>query len=95
MEELRYPIFKGAEEAGPANKLETHVRHHPHDRAHVDLMQDEYTPHEVALMLGTSLEVGMRAIGHGELLAERKGHSVVCIRHTSLTAWLHDLAEVA
>ncbi len=68
--------------------LEMHQRQHPHDRAHVDLSQEEYTPQEVARMMGTSLEVVMHAIWNGNLKAERKGRNVVCIQHTDVVDWL-------
>lgn len=71
----------------PVN-LETHTRHDRRDRAHVDLQQEEYTPDEIARMLGTSLEVVMHAIWAGELKADRKGHNVVCIKHEDVTDWL-------
>ncbi len=71
-----------------AARLELHERHHSHDLAHVDLMQEEYTPEEVARLMGTSLEVVMHAIWGGDLKAERQGHNVVCIQHADLADWL-------
>ena len=68
--------------------LEVHQRQHAHDRAHVDLRQEEYSPEEAARLIGTSLEVVMHAIWAGDLKAERQGHNVVCIQHEDLTAWL-------
>jgi excisionase family DNA binding protein len=68
--------------------LERHHRSHSHDRAHVDLTQEEYTPEEVARLVGTSLEVVMHAIWHRDLKADRKGHNVVCIKHEDVTDWL-------
>src|SRR6266576_1715536 len=64
--------------------LESHRRHDPHDPAHVDLLQEEYTPEEAARLMGTSLEVVMHAIWDGALKAERQGHNVVCIQHADL-----------
>ena len=68
--------------------LEHHDRHDPHNRAHVDLSQEEYTPEEVARLIGTSLEVVMHAIWQGDLKAERKGNRVICIKHEDATDWL-------
>ena len=82
------PTLNLTEEPGSTPEVEVHKWHHPHDRAHVDLRQEEYTPDEVARMLGTSLEVVMHAIWNGELKARRRGHGVVCIPHERLTEWL-------
>ena len=64
----------------------------PHSRstgsANVGLDQDEYKPEEVARLLGTTVEVVMRAIYDGELKADRQGNDVVCITHTDLADWL-------
>jgi excisionase family DNA binding protein len=68
--------------------LEVHRRQHPGDRAHVDLRQEEYTPQEVAWLLGTSLEVVMHAIWDRDLKADRKGRNVVCIKHEDVVDWL-------
>jgi excisionase family DNA binding protein len=68
--------------------LERHERHHVRDRAHVDLTQEEYTPEEVARLIGTSLEVVMHAIWGRDLKAERKGNKVICIKHEDVTDWL-------
>jgi excisionase family DNA binding protein len=74
--------------AGGLTGLESHRRHDPHDPAHVDLLQEEYTPEEAARLIGTSLEVVMRAIWDGDLKAERQGQNVICIEHADLTDWL-------
>lgn len=87
------PVFKTSEEMSGPNRLEVHNRHYLHDHAHVNLRQEEYTPEEVALMLGTSLEVIMHAIWNGELEAERKGRNVVCIPRTALVAWYANLGS--
>ncbi len=68
--------------------LQSHTRAHPHESAHVDLQQEEYTPEEAARMLGTSLDVIMHAARSGELIAEKAGHKVVCIKHADLVTWL-------
>lgn len=70
--------------------LEIHHRKQPHDRRHVDLQQEEYTPEEVARLLGTPREVVLQAVRRGELKAERKGHSVVCITHEDVVQWLRN-----
>jgi excisionase family DNA binding protein len=86
-EGLHVGFVTGDDASAPVN-LETHRREHPHDHAHVDLRQEEYTPEEVARLIGTSLEVVMHAIWNGELKADRKGRNVVCIKHEDVTDWL-------
>jgi excisionase family DNA binding protein len=76
------------EDESGAGSLALHSRQHPHDSAHVDLLQEEYTAEEAARLVGTSLEVVMHAIWGGDLKAERQGHNVVCIQHADLTDWL-------
>ena len=80
--------FVDAEEFEDRVILERHERHDPHNRGHVNLMQEEYTPEEVARLIGTSLEVVMHAIWSGDLKADRKGKAVVCIKHEDVTNWL-------
>ncbi len=77
-------------EVGPDDplRLQAQIRANPHERAHVNLQQEEYTPEEAARMLGTSVEVIMHAARSGELVAEKVGHKVVCIKHADLTNWL-------
>ncbi len=87
MEATHGPVFKTTDEAVERVRLEVHEHHHAHDHAHVDLLKEEYTPEEVALMLGTSLEVIMHAIWRGELKAKRIGHQIVCISRAALVAW--------
>lgn len=70
--------------------LERHVRHDRHDRTHVDLMQEDYTPEEVARLVGTSLDVVMHAIYQGELKANRQGNQVICIEHKDVAHWLRE-----
>jgi excisionase family DNA binding protein len=86
MQDASLPSLKTTEEL-TQSALEVHYHHHPHDHAHVDLMKDEYVPEEVALMLGTSVEVIMHAIWNGELKAERVGQRVVCIPRAALVTW--------
>lgn len=69
--------------------LQVHTWEHPHDRRHVNLMQEDYTPEEAARMLGTSLEVIMHAARSGDLKAERQGRDIVCICRADLLDWLN------
>lgn len=80
--------FGGTDDTGQVGGLETHHRHHAHDPAHVDLTKDEYTPDEVARLVGTSKEAVIHAITQGELKADRKGRDVVCIQHHDVVEWL-------
>lgn len=80
--------FIDAEEFEERVRLETHRYERSRDRSHVDLTQEEFTPEEVARLIGTSLEVVMHAIWSGDLKAERKGQDVTCIKHESVTDWL-------
>ena len=90
MEQEQLPHFVGESGDGEENPLglESHQRLHPHDRAHVNLNQDEYTAEEVARLLSTSLDHVMHAVRSGELKAERAGRNVVCIKHHDLVDWL-------
>jgi excisionase family DNA binding protein len=78
----------GGHDSGEGTGFETHHRHHAHDPAHVDLTKDEYTPDEVARLIGTSKEAVIHAITQGELKADRKGRDVVCIQHHDVVEWL-------
>ena len=80
--------FISAEEFAERAQLEMHRHQRVHDPTHVDLLQEEYTPEEVARLLGTSKEVVMHAIWSGELKADRKGHDVICIKHEDVVDWL-------
>jgi hypothetical protein len=69
------------------------VETHKHGRRHVTsqhiyLDQDEYTPEELTLLIGTSLEVVIRAIRYGDIKARRVGHDVIAIKHEDVTDWL-------
>jgi len=90
MVETHVPVDISPEDFEAQAHLERHKRgvHHGHDQ-HVDLSQEEYTPEEVARMMGTSLEVVMHAIWRGELKAEKKGRDVVCIQHSDVVDWLN------
>jgi excisionase family DNA binding protein len=87
MEVLTVLALRKVDEETDPHPLEMHYHHRPHDHAHVDLLKEEYVPDEVACMLGTSVEVIMRAIRRGELRAERKGRHVISIPRTALIAW--------
>lgn len=69
-------------------KFETHNRRQVRDPAHVNLTQDEYTPDEIARLIGTSKEAVIHAISRGELKAERQGRDIVCIQHHDVVEWL-------
>ncbi len=84
-------IFVGVtpEEFEEQAHVEMHQRGRRHDSSqHVDLSAEDYTPEEIARMMGTSLEVVMHAVWQGELKAEKKGRDVVCIQHADVTDWL-------
>lgn len=68
--------------------LEMHQRHHGHHINRVDLNAEEYTPEELARLLGTSLDVVLHAARSGELKAQRAGHTITCIQHADVVAWL-------
>jgi excisionase family DNA binding protein len=87
--ETHVPVDLGPEEFEQQAHIEMHQRgrRHGHDQ-HVDLSKEEYTPEEISRMLGTSLEVVMRAVWDGQLKAEKKGRDVVCIQHADVVEWL-------
>jgi excisionase family DNA binding protein len=89
LEEGSHNVYSaGGEEEDDPLRLLSHSRAHAHDRAHVDLLQEEYTPEEAARLIGTSIDVIMHAVRDGELQAEKAGHKVVCIKHADLADWL-------
>ena len=89
MEEGSHNVYRTSnEETGDSLRMPSHKRSDPHQRAHVNLSQDEYTPEEAARLLGTSLEVIIHAARRGDLKAERAGSKVVCIQHADLVDWL-------
>src|SRR5438067_9608198 len=70
-------------------KIEFHKRGARQERSqHIDLSKEEYTPDEVARIIGTTREVVLHAVWGGDLKAERAGHDVVCIKHEDVTDWL-------
>lgn len=93
MSEVDPKLHVGFNDPGEADgervHLEVHTWEHPHDRRHVNLMQEDYTPEEAARMLGTSLDVIMHAARSGDLKAERQGRDIVCICRADLLDWLN------
>ena len=80
--------FGGIDESNDPMRLGAQVRSRTYNRTHIDLNQDDYRPEEVARLLGTTVEVIMRAIYQGELKANRQGLDVICIEHADLADWL-------
>jgi excisionase family DNA binding protein len=80
--------FGGIDEDDDPMRLEAHQRLHPHDRAHVNLTQDEYTPEEIARMIGTTVDNVMHDIRAGDLKAQRAGRDVICIKRADVIEWL-------
>ena len=80
--------FSSVDEFEDRVHLDMHRRHQAHDAAHVDLTKEEYTPDEVARLVGTSKEAVIHAITQGELKATREGRDIVCIDHHSVVEWL-------
>jgi excisionase family DNA binding protein len=60
-----------------------------HSRLVPDLHEDRYSLHEVANLLGMSIDMIRHAVQAGELKAERAGHEIVCIHRDDLLAWLN------
>ena len=94
-EERSQAVLRESEEEEDPLRLLSHSRAHAHDRAHVNLMQDEYTPEEAARLLGMSIDVITHAARQGELKADRAGHKIVCIKHEDLVDWLKRRAQDA
>ncbi len=89
MVEAQNPLGISIDEFEEQAHIELHKRGRRSGQGgHVDLSQEEYTPEEIARMLGTSLEVVMHAIWKGELKAEKQGHDVVCVQHVDVVNWL-------
>ena len=87
MQATSVPSLNASEETAPDSPLEVHYHHLPHNHVHIDLMQDEYLPEEVARMFGTSLETVLHSIRIGDLKAKRKGQHVVSIPRAALIHW--------
>jgi excisionase family DNA binding protein len=68
--------------------LEMHQRYHGRTHHHIDLNAEEYSPDELARLLGTSLDVVLHAARSGELHAQRAGHNITCIKHADVVDWL-------
>lgn len=69
-------------------EIERRQRQHGHQHPHIDLSAEEYTPEEVARLLGTSLDVVLHAARNGELKAQRAGHNIISIKHADVVEWL-------
>jgi len=54
-----------------------------------DVHQDEYSPDELATLLGISREVILHEVSTGDLRAKRVGHHTVCIERTDVLDWLN------
>src|SRR4051794_16446312 len=89
IEEPRH-VAVDPEEFEERAKVDFHKRGTRQERDHhVDLSKEEYTPDEVARLVGTSREVVLHAVRRGDLKAERAGQDVVCIKHEDVAGWLH------
>lgn len=88
MSEGSRPALGGVDESEDPLRLGAQVHSRRAGGTHVDLNQDEYKPEDVARLLGTTVEVVMRAVYDGELKADREGNDVVCITHADLADWL-------
>ena len=80
--------FGGIDESEDPLRLGAQPHSRTTGRANADLDQEEYKPEEIARLLGTTVEVVMRAVYDGELQANRQGQDVVCITRTDLADWL-------
>ncbi len=60
----------------------------PHHSLHELLLQDRYTPEEVAELLEIGLDVVRHAALSGELRARITEHDIICIRREDVLAWL-------
>lgn len=74
-------------------KVEMHQRYHGRAHHHIDLNAEEYTPDDLARLLGTSLEVVLHAARSGELHAQRAGRNITRIKHEDVVAWLRKRAS--
>ena len=88
MSEGTHVGFGGIDESDDPLRLGAQTRSRTYNRTHIDLNQDDYRPEEVARLLGTTVEVIMRAIYEGQLKANRQGLDVICIEHADLADWL-------
>jgi aryl carrier-like protein len=60
----------------------------PHHSLHELLLQDQYTPEEVAELLEIGLDVVRHAAFSGELRARVAEHDIISIRREALLAWV-------
>ena len=54
-----------------------------------DIREDEYSPEDLATLLGISREVILHEVSTGALRATRVGHHTVCIARTDALDWLN------
>ncbi|MEP6774699.1 MAG: helix-turn-helix domain-containing protein [Chloroflexota bacterium] len=87
MQATPVPSLDTSRETAFDSPLEMHYHHLSHNHMHIDLMQDEYIPEEVARMFGTSLETVLHSIRIGDLKAKRKGQHVVSFPRAALIHW--------
>lgn len=59
----------------------------PHDSLQELLLQDQYTPEEVAELLEVGLDVVRHAAFTGELRAQIAEHDIISIRREDVLAW--------
>jgi aryl carrier-like protein len=55
---------------------------------HELLLQDQYTPEEVADLLGIGLDAVRHAAFTGTLRAEIRGHDIISLQRDDVLAWL-------
>ena len=60
----------------------------PHHSLQELLLQDQYTPEEVAELLGIGLDVVRHAAFSGELRARIAEHDIISIRREDVLAWV-------
>jgi len=60
----------------------------PHHSLHELLLQDQYTPEEVAELLEIGLDVVRHAAFSGELRARIAEHHILSIRRDDVLAWV-------
>ena len=64
--------------------MERRTRHSIHEL----LLQDRYTPEEVAELLGIGLDVIRHAAFAGTLRADIEGHDIISLQRDDVLAWL-------
>lgn len=59
------------------------------------LRQDQYTPEEVADLLGIGLDAIRHAAFTGELRAQIAGHDIISVKREDVLAWLAEYGDQA